>query len=332
MSHSRIHGTTRLLALALIPSTAILARTIDTTPLPLCFDGIEEGTRFGIGDTFAMPGANVTVRAPAPVRGEKTAPGGDATIEGNSVPDATKAGVHLSIRNAAVEIEFTELVSIVVLHYRDPGKMLDLAVNGDGVVLAASDALPSSLGGVELRVPPPEGDSRSLLLLGVMASVRMGGDALTLDCGYGKGLLLLGAFSRGDADASGALDLSDPISILRFLFQATMGASTSRTRSSSSSTSSAGARRPRRRTASRARTPRRTSSIAGRSSGGEAKAEEGRKRGAGAGAGEGEGAGGGFQRERRRGQMSSDIVFGFSPLSSTIRSVIRRAAGMNAAL
>ena len=219
MAHSRIYGTARLIALALIPSTAILARTIDTTPLPLCFDGIEEGTRFGIGDTFAMPGANVTVQAPAPVRGEKTAPGGGATIEGNSFPDATKAGVHLSIRNAAVEIEFTELVSIVVLHYRDPGKMLDLAVNGDGVVLDASDALPSTLGGVELRAPPPEGDSRSLLLLGVMASVRIGGDALTLDCGYGKGLLLLGAFSRGDADASGALDLSDPISILRFLFQ-----------------------------------------------------------------------------------------------------------------
>ena len=219
MSPSRFHGTARLLVVTLLPSAAIVARTIDTTPLPLCFDGIAEGTRFAIGATFAMPGANVTVRALDPVRGEQTLRGGGATVEGDSFPDPTKAGVHLSIRNAAVEIEFTELVSIVVLHFRDPGKVLDLAVNGDGVRLTPSDGFPSSLGGVELRIPPAAGDSRSIFLLGVMESVGIGGDALTLDCGYAKGILLFGAFTRGDADASGVLDLSDPIAILRFLFQ-----------------------------------------------------------------------------------------------------------------
>ena len=219
MSHPTLQVAVRVLAFALVPAAPVLARTIDITPLPLCFDELEEGARFRIGDTFAMPGANVTVQALAPVRGEKTVQAGGAAVEAESFPDGTKGGLHLSIRNAALEIEFAEPLSVAVLHFRDPGKVLDLAVNGEGAVLTATDPIPSSLGGVELRIAAPAGSSRSLLLLGIMGSVRIGGDALTLDCGYAKGFLLLGAFTRGDVDESGAVDLSDAISILRFLFQ-----------------------------------------------------------------------------------------------------------------
>jgi hypothetical protein len=197
---------------------------LDFPPEPAIYEDLPLGATYHHGDVFVAGGAKVAVE-------EFFSVDGTATTSGSCQVDALgKSGSRdheLHVENVDLNFDFGAPIFCLEMYYGEFGGNINLEINGQIANVADFVDLPTTLGGVALTVISFDTLDKGrgvFMAFGTINSFKIGGQELWIsyidlpDCSIDEG----GSQKPGDSNQDLALDLSDGIHVLNYLFLGTV--------------------------------------------------------------------------------------------------------------
>jgi len=151
---------------------------------PVDFEDIPVGTSAPYGTAFTSNGVLLSIREFFWGLGGCTNPTTVGNVVVNNQGSACGKGNELVVNNVNVHFDYGAPLSRVQFFYGEYGGNVNLIVNGSCVSRPNFADLPASLGGVLIKVEPPENPGQgcgTVILSGLITSFAVGGQELAID-------------------------------------------------------------------------------------------------------------------------------------------------------